>query len=332
MSGPLRFGLIGTGAISQTYAQAFLEFAPGRIVAVADPRLDAARSLAERLDCPAYPSHWELLARQPIDAAIVCTPPATHPEICTEILSRGIHVLCEKPLSIDSDSARRMVATAEEHGVVLTMASKFRFVEDVIKAHSIVTSGLLGEISLFENAFTGRVDMANRWNSDPEISGGGVLIDNGTHSLDLLRFFLGPIQDVHVVEGKRIQGLAVEDTVQVFARSTDDVLATIDLSWSISKEQHSFIDIYGTEGTLRVGWQRSCYRRARDRDWVVFGGGYDKVGAFRGQLANFCDSVHGIALPRVSNEDALASVRTVEAAYRSLADSNWVPVHGVVAA
>jgi predicted dehydrogenase len=211
--------------------------------------------------------------------------------------------------------------------VTLTMATKFRYVEDVVRAKSIVTSGILGEIVLFENAFTSRVDMSSRWNSDPAISGGGVLIDNGTHSVDLMRYFLGPLADVQVVEGKRSQGLAVEETVHIFVRSTRGVMGAIDLSWSINKELDSFLNIYGTQGAVTVGWKESKYRKSSSSDWVVFGKGYDKVEAFRNQINNFSRAIAGEESLLVTPEDALASVEVVEAAYAALRENRWTTVN-----
>ncbi|MBV9957424.1 MAG: Gfo/Idh/MocA family oxidoreductase, partial [Acidobacteria bacterium] len=188
--------------------------------------------------------------------------------------------------------------------------------------------GILGEIVLFENAFTSRVDMAARWNSNPAISGGGVLIDNGTHSVDLMRYFLGPLADVQVVEGKRSQGLSVEETVHIFVRSMGGVMGAIDLSWSINKELDSFINIYGSHGTISVGWKESKYRQTSSRDWVVFGKGYNKVEAFRNQINNFARAIAGEESLLVTPEDALASVEVVEAAYSALRQNRWTTVNG----
>ena len=163
----LRFGIVGAGAIAQTYAQTFAGSQLARAAAVADVRFDAAGALAERLDCAAFADYRQMLADAELDAMVVCTPPVSHPEICIAAIERKLPVLCEKPLAIDVAGARRMVAAAESAGVLLTMASKFRYVEDVVRAKSIVASGILGEIILFENTFTARVDMAARWNADP---------------------------------------------------------------------------------------------------------------------------------------------------------------------
>jgi predicted dehydrogenase len=206
------------------------------------------------------------------------------------------------------------------------MASKFRYVEDVIRAKSIVMSGILGEIILFENAFTARVDMTSRWNANPAISGGGVLIDNGTHSVDLTRYFLGPLADVQVVEGKRSQGLSVEETVRIFVRSVGGVMGSIDLSWSMDKELESYINIYGSHGTVSVGWKTSRYRQSSGRDWVVFGQGYNKTEAFRRQIDNFANAVRGTEMLLISPEDAVASVKVIEAAYAALRRSHWMEV------
>jgi predicted dehydrogenase len=240
-------------------------------------------------------------------------------------------VLCEKPFSIDSGSARAMVAAAARSGAILTMASKFRYVDDVVKAKSLLASGALGEIVLFENAFTSRVDMSSRWNSDPQVSGGGVLIDNGTHSLDIMRYFMGPIAEVQVVEGKRIQGLRVEDTVHVFARSAGGVAGSIDLSWSINKELDRYISIYGSNGTVAIGWKESKYRQFSSRDWVVFGKGYDKLQAFRSQIDNFAGAIAGKEALLITPEDAVASVEAIEAARLSLSGSRWAPVGAAAA-
>jgi predicted dehydrogenase len=317
---------VGAGGIAQSYAQAFEKSAKARLVAVADVRSEAAAALGEVFGCPSFDSHLAMSKAVKLHAVVVCTPPVSHTDICIHFLDKRIPVLCEKPLSIDARTARRIVDTARKAGVKFTMASKFRYAEDVVRAKAIVSSGILGEIVLFENAFTSRVDMSSRWNSRPEVSGGGVLIDNGTHSVDIIRYFLGPIADVKCVEGKRSQGLGVEETVRIFVRSTAGVLGSIDLSWTINKELESYINIYGSHGTISVGWKESKYRQSSGRDWVVFGNGYNKVQAFTAQIDNFASAIRGEEALLITAEDALASIDVVEAAYADLRRSHWVAV------
>lgn len=327
----LRFSLVGAGAIAQAYVRALQDSQTARLVAVADIHREAAEAIGQLLHCPSFSSYEEMGRSVPSDAVVVCTPPATHPAISTWFLDRRVHVLCEKPLAIGAEAARQMLDAARRNGVLLTMASKFRHVGDVARAKSLVASGVIGDVVLFENSFTSHVDMSGRWNSRPEISGGGVLIDNGTHSVDIMRYFLGPLAEIQVVEGKRIQGLAVEDTVRMFVRSASGVMGSIDLSWTINKEQPSYISIYGSLGTIQVGWKESKYRRASDRDWIAFGSGYDKVQAFASQVDNFARAIRDGDHLIVTPEDAIASVEVIESAYQALRKSRWMPVNGAKA-
>jgi predicted dehydrogenase len=326
MTSPLRCALVGAGRIAQTYAQAFAACDEVKAVAAVDVSTAAAQRMGETLGCPAFTSADELLEVGEFDAAVLCTPPVTHRVLATEFMKAGKHVLCEKPFCLDVASAKSMIRTARASRVVLTMASKFRYVTDVIKAREIIQSGTLGEIVLFENVFASRVDMAGRWNADPAVSGGGVLIDNGTHSVDLMRYFLGPLADVQAVEGKRVQHLPVEDTVRIYVRSAGGVLGSIDLSWSINKEQDAYLTIHGSAGTLQVGWKESKYRLYSDPAWVVFGKGYDKVQAFRSQLTNFARAIRGEEKLLITSDDGLASVEVVKAIYRSMGHPHWVAV------
>jgi len=323
---PVCFGLVGAGAIAQSYLQAFQNCPEVQLVAVADTNLVAAQAMAQKANCNAYSSHIAMANAEKLDAVLVCTPPNTHPDVCTDFIERRIAILCEKPLCKDVNSARSMILAARSSGVMMTMASKFRYVDDVVKARQLVNSGAIGEVVLIENFFTSHVDMTKRWNSNPEISGGGVLIDNGTHSVDVMRYFLGPLSEIHVVEGKRSQHLPVDETVHVFVRSTSGILGTVDLSWSINKELESYLRIYGSAGTISVGWKESKFLMAGSKEWKVFGNGYNKVQAFSSQLENFARALRGSEPLVVTLEDALASVQVVEAGYASLRDAKWFAI------
>lgn len=321
----LRFGLVGAGGIAQAYAQAFNESSCCELVAIADVRDEAAAALAEIAGGKSY-TDYRHLADVELNAVIVATPPATHAEIACFFMERGIPVLCEKPLTTNVADAERMIASAEKAGVQFTMASKFRYCEDVVKAKGILASGVLGDVLQFENAFTSKVDMSKRWNSNAEISGGGVLIDNGTHSVDIIRYFLGGIESVLVVDAGGTQDLLVDENVKMLAKTRNGVTASVDLAWGINKELPYFVSIYGTNGTLHIGWRESRYKLNSSPDWTVFGSGYDKVASFKGKIENFGNALRGTEELFITPADALASVQVIDAAYRSMNQNLWQPV------
>ncbi len=328
----LRFGLVGAGRIADSYVQAFRAASNAKLVAVSDVRAAAGRTLGEAAGCPSYSSFEEMLEHTECDAIVVATPPATHADICMGALERKVHVLCEKPICLDSETARKITRLADENDVLFTMASKFRYAEDVIRAKALVASGVLGDIVLFENTFMAHVDMSSRWNSDRKIAGGGVLIDNGTHSVDIMRYFLGPLQEIHAVECRRTQALQVDETVRVLVRSASGVMGSMDLSWSINKDVDWYIVVYGSHGTLRVGWKESSYRQTSASEWVTFGSGYSKIGCFRRQIENFSNAIQNIEPLLITAADAIASVEAIQAAYDALGKGVWVPVSKPTAA
>lgn len=323
----LRLGLIGAGRIAKAYAEIVDACDRVEVVGVADQDPIAAKQLALELDCDAFDSHLGIAEAAKPDAVVLCTPPSTHPELTMDLLRRRVSVMCEKPLATTTADARRMLAVAASSRAILTMASKFRYVRDVTEARQLAQAGVIGEVILVENTFASRVDMVDRWNSNPEVAGGGVLIDNGTHSVDLVRYVVGPIAEVMALEGRRTQALAVEDTAQLFLRSVSGVRATIDLSWSINKEREWFLEIYGSNGTIQVGWNRSRYRQGDYGDWIGFGSGYSRQQSMRDQVANFAGSILDGEELRIDATDAIASVEVIEAAYRSLSHDGWVDVH-----
>ena len=318
----MSFALIGCGGIADAYADAIAGVVDARLVAVVDPAAARAAQLAERTGAVAYADLAELPA---CDAALVLTPPNTHEQISCALLRRGAHVLCEKPLAPSVEAADRMLAAARGAGRRLMMGSKFRFTPDVQDARRLLDEGACGDVVLYENVFCSHVDMTARWNSRPEVSGGGVLIDNGCHSVDLARYLLGPLARVQTQFGRRVQDLEVEDTARMLFQSRSEALGSIDLSWSVHKQTDAYVRLIGTAGTVEIGWRGSRWKPV-DGEWRSFGVGYQKVPAFRAQLQNFAAACRGEAAPIIDDTDARASVVVIDCAYRAAREERWVTI------
>ena len=316
-----RIGIVGAGGIARAHADAIRSRADCRLAAVADRDIHAARRLAGPADARVALTVGELLGDS--DALIVCTPPNAHADIVIEAAHAGIPTLCEKPFAPTPSDADTMAIAAQVSGTLVTLASKFRFAAGVRAAKRLVDSGELGSIELVENVFTTRADMANRWHADPAVSGGGVIMDNAPHAIDLVRFLFGEIDAVCAAE-LAPRRLAVEESALLTMRTTSGVTATSLLSWTADTRRPWFLAIHGVAGSVEVGWGETRVRFGND--WHRLAGGYDKADCFAQLLADFLAAARGESLPALSLADALANVDAVDAAVQSLNRRQWCPV------
>jgi predicted dehydrogenase len=326
MTSPIPVALIGAGGIGHAYADACRVVDEVDLTVIADIRPDGGSDLAEAHGAEYIADALALADPRSVGLALLCTPPVTHEELAVGFLEAGVPVMCEKPLAVTREAGQRMLAAAAASGTPLTMASKFRFVPDIIQARSIVQSGALGDIVSAEVAFCSPVDMRDRWNSQPEVSGGGVLMDNGTHGMDILRYVLSPVEHVLATLTTSTPGMAVEDTAVVLARTAAGNVCSITVSWSTDRLTDRYLAVMGTAGSLEVGWRGSRLRLRSSSSDVPFGEGYTKVGALAGNLRNTARALLGVEELRVTTFDAMASVLAVEAAYESARTGSWTAV------
>ena len=152
------------------------------------------------------------------------------------------------------------------------------------------------------------------------------VLDWASQLVEVVRYLAGPIRRVRAITETYGRSMPVEDAAILFVETERGIRGHIELSWAIAKKSPAWVTVYGTKGVLEVGWQQSRYKRDEDNDWTVFGTGYDKVDSFRRNIADFIAGIDGTALMRTTLDDALASVRVIEAAYASAESGGWVDV------
>jgi predicted dehydrogenase len=319
-----RIGIVGCGQMGRWHLDAYRRNPHVELVAFADTALDKAEDFAREARGRAYRSHDEMMRNERLDGVSLCTLPATHRAIALDLLDAGIHVLCEKPLAISVAEAREMVAKAQDKKRLLLTAFKFRFFEEVGKAREMIQKGSLGRILHFRLMFGGYMPLADTWYARPDLAGGGIIMDNGPHALDLIRYLLGEIKGISAGAG-RYQGTAVEDTAQLAVTLESGSTGTVDLSWCAPVVARSYLEIYGEEGTLLLDLQGLSCRYRMWSDWKRMDNQADTRAAFGRQIDHFVQAIHGGQPSVLGNGEGLKSQFAIDAAYESLR------THGVVA-
>ncbi|TVY11729.1 Gfo/Idh/MocA family protein [Paenibacillus cremeus] len=212
--GHIRIGMIGTGGISHWHARQLQELEEVEICAIADPSPHNRAAFAEKFGLQAVPQfedYQQLLQAAKLDAVVICSPHTLHYRQVTDALNAGCHVLIEKPMTCSSQEAEQLLETAKQAGKVLQVSYQRHCQPEFMYMKSAIESGVIGKLtsvtaSLYQEWKQGT---AGLWRQVPELSGGGMLMDSGSHIIDVLLWTTG-LTPVEVQPQLHLQGTPVE--------------------------------------------------------------------------------------------------------------------------
>lgn len=248
---PLRTALIGPGKVSDTHARALQELAAFVAVCGRDPA--KTKTFADRYNITPYTDLEEMLRAERIDALVICTPHPQHAENALVALNLGVHVLVEKPMAITLSDCDRMLDAAQKHNAKLGVISQRRWYEPVQRVRQAIDDGKIGEPALGVVQVLGwrsaeYFDM-DPWRGTWQGEGGGVLVNQAIHQLDLFQWLMGPIDQVfgHWANLNH-PTIEVEDTAVAVVRFKSGALGSIILSNSQKPGLFAKIHIHGRSG------------------------------------------------------------------------------------
>ena len=256
MAEKLRFGIIGCGVIGPTHAEAINSLPDAQLVAVADAVAEKAQKLAERYGARAYIDIGEMLARESLDVVTICTPSGMHGEHAIQVMRSGRHVIVEKPMEISRAAMDEMLRVQQETGVKLAVISQHRFDAAAQEVHVLMQENAFGRLVL-GNALIpwwrsqGYYD-SGAWRGTWQLDGGGVLMNQSIHSIDLLQWLMGPVRSVYAYTDTLAHRMETEDVAVAVLRFANGAPGTIAATTGAYPGVTTRIEIFGDQGSAII--------------------------------------------------------------------------------
>jgi UDP-N-acetyl-2-amino-2-deoxyglucuronate dehydrogenase len=348
----LRAGLVGCGKVGRTHASILASLEGSALVAVCDPVPDRASQFAGRFDAHGYSDVGLMLDSEDLDIISVCTPHPAHASAVVAAAKRGVHVLVEKPLAPTLVECDEAITACEEARVKLGVVSQRRFYEPVIRMRDAIRAGKIGDPVLASLVVLGWRDRSyyesDPWRGTWDGEGGGVMVNQCPHQLDLLQWLLGPIAELFGYwDNLNHPYIPVEDTALAVIRFRSGALATVMLSNSQKPGLYGQLHIHGSNGAsigaqtesgspfiagvsssveppvndlwtipgeehLLAQWQEEDRRRAAGQDVTS---SYHEL-----QIADFIEAVIQDRPPLIDGREGRKVVEIITAIYRSQRD------------
>lgn len=249
---PVRFGIVGCGAIFKTHAEALKNIPQAKLAAVYDRVFDKSYAAAELHGAYQANSLPDLFDHS--DAVIVCTPSGVHAEIGIQAAQAGKHVVVEKPIDTTLAKAQALVEACERAGVKLTTISQHRFSTAIQKTRTAAQSGELGHL-LAGDAYikwyrTQAYYDSGEWRGTWEMDGGGCLINQGVHMIDMIQWIMGGVKSVQAQVRTSAHQIEVEDIAQALVEYRNGAIGIIYGSTSFYPGLAERLEVHGKHGSV----------------------------------------------------------------------------------
>ncbi len=324
----MNIGIVGAGLIGNKRAQAILQFKSDSIPAVADVDEEKAKSLGRIVGCKYFTNPQKIIKNPKIDVVVVSTINKYLAPLALAALQAGKHVLCEKPLGINTVEIKQCIKVAEKNRLIYKAGYNHRFHPAIFKAHQLVKQGKIGKIMFIKASYGhgGRPGYDKEWRAQKELSGGGELLDQGCHIIDLILW----------ITGKKVSNIYASLTTQFWPIQPleDNAFVILELggftasfhtSWTQWKNEFVF-EIYGQKGYIKVNglggsygketlsFSRGIPGKATEQQIIPFGG---PDNSWVNEWKNFKQAIKDPEKLLSSGKESLEVMRIIEKIYES---------------
>jgi predicted dehydrogenase len=335
VSKKIGFAIIGTGKIGRVHALAIQSIPDASLVCVFDRQPASAQQITREFSVQAAISLDEIIQNPAIDIVSICTPSGTHAELALPLAQSGKHLLVEKPLDIKLERIDQIIEAAKAAGVIMTGVLPSRFREGIQKTWQAIQEGRLGKLVLITgNIKWFRSDEYYResWRGTWELDGGGALMNQSIHTIDLVQWLGGPIESVYGKTATLRHQIQAEDTGTALFEFKNGAQGIIQGATSCWPGDPARIEIHGTEGTVVleegriVRWDLKNATAEEQKGMLSlekdsFGGSRDPMGIspelHRRQIIDLIDAIRSKRPPLVSGLEARKAVQIILTIYKS---------------
>ncbi|NMB46689.1 MAG: Gfo/Idh/MocA family oxidoreductase [Firmicutes bacterium] len=331
----IKYAIIGCGTAARFHTSAILKTQGAELVGFYDRHKEVTQAFAKEYGVPAYESLDKLLSCKNVDVVSICTPSGGRLPIALAAAQQGKHILAEKPLEVTVERAERTIAGCHRQGVILGCVFQYRFYNDVRRVKELIDAGSLGKIVLAEAQVKWYRPKAyyenSSWRGTWALDGGGVLMNQAIHTIDLMQWFVGPVRDVKSHVGTLFHSIETEDTAVAALEFEAGTVGTISASTAAYPGLRALLSVHGTKGSAILAGERLIYLSIDDptlKPVSQFGrvdqsssGGMDPADiADWGHvqvIGDMTEAVRKQRKPAVTGEEALKSIKLIQSIYQA---------------